>query len=87
MRWLALVLSLTACQAVPDVTYVEVDGGDNTCPSQVPSYATICCGDVPCQGPNCIAASDDCAKTCKPTDLCCPNAQNHAVCSPNTQCP
>lgn len=84
MRWLALVLALTACQGVPDVTYV--DAGDNTCP-QVPSYATICCDQVPCQGPNCVAACSDCAQSCKPTDLCCPNAQNHAVCSPNPQCP
>jgi hypothetical protein len=85
MRWLVLALSLTACQAVPDITYV--DGGDNTCPSQVPSYATICCGPVPCFGANCVAAQADCEQTCKPTDLCCPNAQNHAVCSPNQQCP
>jgi hypothetical protein len=74
-----------ACAAVPDVTYV--DGGDNTCPNAAPlSYADICCGSVPCKGTNCVAACNDCASSCKTTDLCCPNAQGHAVCRPNQQC-
>lgn len=83
IRVLAL-LSLSACAAVPDVIYV--DGGDNTCPNAVPSYADICCGSAPCKGTGCVAACNDCASSCKPTDLCCPNSQGHAICNPNLQC-
>ena len=83
MRALSILL-LSACAAVPDVTYV--DGGDNTCPMFVPSFADICCGAVPCKGVNCVAACNDCESACKTTDLCCPNAQARAVCRPNLQC-
>jgi len=76
---------VSACAAVPDVTYVEA--GDNTCSaSMVPSYADICCGNIPCKGTNCVAVCNDCQSSCKSTDLCCPNAQGHAVCRPNLQC-
>jgi hypothetical protein len=84
MRVLFLLL-VCACEAVPDVTYIEA--GDNTCPTAVPtSYADICCGSVPCKGTGCVAACDDCQASCKSTDLCCPNTQSHAVCNPNLQC-
>ena len=83
-RVLFVFLSLCACSTVPDVTYV--DGGDNTCPSMVPGFADMCCDAVPCKGTGCVAACNDCEATCKTTDLCCPNAQGHAVCRPNLQC-
>ena len=83
---LLLLLSLCACEAVPDVMYV-VEAGDNTCPASVPTaYADICCGAVPCKGTNCPAVCDDCKATCKTDELCCPNSQGHAVCRPNLQC-
>ena len=84
IRASALLVFVSACAAVPDITYV--DGGDNTCPTMVPSYADICCNDVPCKGAGCVAACNDCQSSCKSTDLCCPNAQSHAVCRPNLQC-
>ena len=81
-----LVVTMCGCAAVPDITYV--DGGDNTCGSQiVPSYADICCGSVPCKGTGCVGACSDCESSCKTTDLCCPNTQGRAVCRPNLQCP
>ena len=86
IRTLAL-LFVCACAPVPDITYI--DGGDNTCPGFVPSFADMCCGtspSIPCKGTGCVSACNDCETVCKPTDLCCPNAQGHAVCRPNLQC-
>ena len=89
-----LASACLACDAVPDITYVPDDAGSydgplpegNTCPNLVPSYATACCGVIPCFGPNCVATCTDC-QTCSPLDLCCPNAQNHAVCKSTLSCP
>ncbi len=61
------------------------EAGSATCPNAVPSYATMCCGPVACSGPNCVATCLDCAK-CSALDLCCPNAQNRAVCKPLQHC-
>jgi hypothetical protein len=88
-------LALCACEAVPDVVYTDggaiVDGqvsDTNTCPSQVPPYATVCCGPIACTGTNCVATCSDCVARCGLLDLCCPNAQNRAVCKTNAQtCP
>jgi hypothetical protein len=77
--WLLLVCG---CEAVPDVTYS--DAGD-TCPSQVPSFATVCCGAIPCSGANCAAACTACQK-CSPIDLCCPNTGGQVVCKPSLAC-
>ncbi len=89
--------ALAACEAVPDVVYVGDDAGDaggdsatipdgaNTCPGLVPPYATACCGAIPCSGANCAATCADCAR-CSLLDLCCPNAQNRAVCRPSLRC-
>ena len=76
--------------APPSIDDASSDGpapeaAPNTCPDQVPSYATVCCGPIPCNGANCIATCTDCAK-CSPLDLCCPNAQNKAVCKPSLRC-
>lgn len=81
------LLFLCACAAVPDVTYV--DGGDNTCSSNVVplSYADICCGAIACKGTGCPAACNECESTCKTTELCCPNTQGHVVCRASLQCP
>ncbi len=71
-----------------DETQVDAavgDAGPSTCPNMVPSYATICCGPIACSGSNCVATCSDCAK-CSPLDLCCPNAQNRAVCKPGQHC-
>ncbi len=94
---IAFAFALCACQAVPDVQYDEGgtppgDGGAaadaNTCPSLVPSYATVCCGPIACLGANCPATCSDCQARCGLFDLCCPNAQNRAVCRTNaTTCP
>ena len=91
MRALALLLALAACQAVPDVTYdsggsAAVDGG-NTCPGQVPPYASVCCGPIPCYGADCVATCQDCVSRCTLSDLCCPNAQFRATCRTNLVCP
>ncbi len=80
-----------ACAAVPDVTYATDDAavvpdGGNTCPTQVPPWATSCCGPVACSGTNCAATCNDCVATCTLAALCCPNTQNHAVCKTNLQC-
>ena len=81
----ASLLFLCACAAVPDITYV--DGGDNCSSNVVPStYADICCGAVACKGTGCVAACQECESTCTPAELCCPNAQGHAVCKQNLQC-
>ncbi len=93
---IVIALALSACQAVPDVQYddggVPGDGAvatdANTCPSLVPSYATVCCGAIACSGTNCPATCNDCQLHCGVFDLCCPNAQNRAVCRANaTSCP
>jgi len=91
MRWLALVF-LCACEAVPDITYVADDAsvppdGGNTCPMQVPAYATSCCGPIPCLGASCTATCTDCTAKCTLDDLCCPNAQDRATCNANLKCP
>jgi len=89
---LATAATSLACEAVPDITYVEAGSFDgplpdgNTCPDLVPSYATACCGVIPCFGANCVATCADC-QACSPLDLCCPNAQNHAVCKSTLTCP
>lgn len=84
-------LTLCACEAVPDVVYSDggsIGDADNTCPNQVPSFATVCCGPVACSGPNCAATCNDCMAHCTIFDLCCPNAQNRAVCRSDAQaCP
>ena len=82
-------VALSACQAVPDVSYVgDSDGGDggNTCPGQVPPYATQCCGPIPCYGTSCLAACDDCVAHCTLDELCGPNAQFRATCKPTLTC-
>jgi hypothetical protein len=90
IRAAAALALLTACQDVPDVTYDDgstaVPDADNTCPAQVPPYATICCGPIACYGPNCVATCNDCTSRCPLPDLCCPNAQNQAQCHANLQC-
>jgi hypothetical protein len=75
------------CEAVPDITYVADDSGvdGNTCPAQVPSYATECCGPIPCFGPGCSATCTDCQK-CSALDLCCPTPQHVAVCKSTLVC-
>jgi hypothetical protein len=91
----ALALALSACQAVPDVTFViddaSVDAGSdsgNTCiDGVVPPYATSCCGPIPCYGLYCAAGCDDCVARCTLGELCCPNAQARATCKANLQCP
>lgn len=62
-----------------------LDGAANTCPAQVPAYASACCGAIACSGANCATACADCAK-CSPQDLCCPNSQGKAACKPNGRC-
>lgn len=84
---IALAVMGMGCEAVPEITYVDPDAGNNTCPSNVPAYADICCKNVACKGTNCTAACDDCVATCTAPDLCCPNSQGHAVCRPSLQCP
>ncbi len=90
---LILALATCACQAVPDVIFDDGGVGDaidesNTCPNMVPPYASVCCGPIPCIGSNCEATCNDCMASCKLSDLCCPNAQNRAVCRTNaTTCP
>jgi hypothetical protein len=86
-----LLASPSACDAVPDVMFVNADGGtDGGCPGEVPAFATVCCGVIPCGGPNCVddagAACTDCQK-CSPLDLCCPNAQHVASCKMTLTCP
>lgn len=90
---LALAPLCLACEAVPEIIYIPDDAGfdgplpdGNTCPDLVPAYATACCGVIPCFGPNCAATCTEC-QTCSPLQLCCPNAQNHAVCRSGLACP
>jgi hypothetical protein len=88
MRVVVMVLLLASlgCEAVPDVTYSDGDAGFDGCPNQVPSYATSCCGPIPCFGSNCAAAATDCIAKCSVLDLCCPNAQDQAVCKRTLVC-
>jgi hypothetical protein len=79
-------LALAACQAVPDVSYEGTLDGGNTCPDQVPPYATMCCGPIPCFGDSCVASCDDCVARCTLDTLCCPNAQFRATCKPSLAC-
>jgi hypothetical protein len=102
MRAWLLVLALAACDAVPEITYTSdadppdaddagpVDaGGDapTTCPDAIPANATSCCNAIPCSGANCTAACGDCELRCTLAQVCCPNSQNHAVCSSSGNCP
>jgi hypothetical protein len=89
---MALAFFVMACDAVPDVTYANGDAapatdGGNSCPTEVPTYATSCCGPIACSGANCAAACDDCVATCALAELCCPNSQAHAICKASLQCP
>lgn len=70
---LLVCLGAWGCDAVPDVTYTSSDASvdGNTCPDQVPSYASSCCGPIPCFGSGCAAACTECQK-CSALDLCCP---------------
>lgn len=95
MRALVLLL-VTSCAAVPDVTYVADDAaitpdaepdGANTCPSLVPPWATSCCGPIACAGAGCTATCSECQSKCSLTDLCCPTPQDHAVCKGTQSCP
>lgn len=77
------------CEAVPMITYTndsDAAADANTCPDLVPSYATSCCGVIPCFGANCPATCADC-QSCSPLDLCCPNSQNKAICKSSLRCP
>ena len=87
IRAALIAVALTACAAVPDITYVDIDAGANTCPGSRPAYADRCCGSIACKGTNCLAACSDCEASCKGPDLCCPNQQARAVCRPQLQCP
>jgi hypothetical protein len=86
---LLAILVTCACDAVPDVTYSVGDGAidaPNTCPDQVPAYATACCGPIACNGSNCTATCTDCVAKCTLAQLCCPTVQDRAVCKTNLQC-
>ena len=96
MRACLVVVALLAagCEAVPNVTYATDDaslGVDsdaaNTCPNQVPPFATSCCGPIPCFGADCAATCSDCVSRCTLDELCCPNAQDHATCRATLTCP
>ena len=93
MRALACVLwALTACDAVPPLVFEEggdtetgaPDAGEGGCPDNVPPYATICCGSIPCFGTTCCSV---CGAKCTVGDLCCATVGN-VVCRKNgTSCP
>jgi hypothetical protein len=76
----------------PSADQLSPEAGWNTCSMVVPmvpfAYATACCGPVACNGAafnNCAATCADCLK-CSTLDLCCPNAQNKAVCRSTLKC-
>lgn len=56
------------------------------CPTSVPSFASACCGPIPCFGANCAATCGDCQLKCSPMTLCCPTVSNKAVCRAGTTC-
>ncbi len=82
--------------AAPDATITDAattdassDAGDGQapvdaggCPGSPPPGAQICCGLIPCGGPNCglALACPNCQMKCAVGALCCPNNGGQATC-------
>lgn len=85
MRGIILGVLLCACDDVPPLVFDEAntptDGStDAGCPTEVPSFASKCCGNVPCFGQNCAASCSMCEMKCMPDELCCANSMGNVVC-------
>jgi hypothetical protein len=60
-----------------------VDAG---CPDQVPFGATVCCGEVPCNG-NCTVLECPLCDACAPAMWCCAHTNNVVCRTPGSSCP
>ena len=85
----ALLVVLSACEAVPSLTFEGEDAGGSVmggqCPASMPQNAT-CCGPgntVPCYGNYCSGTNctTGCS-TCSPPDVCCSKNATNVVCLP-----
>ncbi len=95
MRRLALVLVL-GCSAVPEVRYVDPDGGADAARDATPEAATsdaatcakievadVCCDSATCRGDCSATNCATCIGKCKSDELCCAKA-NNVVCKART---
>lgn len=86
----ALFVLLSACEAVPSLTFENDDGGGvpGQCPTQAPQNAT-CCGAgnaVPCYGNYCSGTNctTGCS-ACSPPQICCSKNPMMVVCGAKCQ--
>src|ERR1700722_538418 len=98
-RALVLLATAALGCGVPDVFYTDggdatapadaktdaaIDAGQAGCPSSPPAGATMCCGDVACNG--CTAADCEKCTACAADQICCVHSQGVSCHSMGT-CP
>lgn len=66
----------------PDATAPDA-AAPNTCPQQVPSGYTQCCGSMPCAGDDCASKCSECQRECDSNEGCC-TKRNNVVCRPRS---
>ena len=93
-----MAVALCACEAVPDITFANDDGGfekgdseradagaadgNAYCPAEPPPGARTCCESVPCSGTCTTGECQTCARLCAAAGLVCCTAMKPVTCAP-----